>query len=275
MNLTGIHGKKVLVIEDNSTNRLILEKQLEYWNLLPTSASSAKAALDILATDHHFDLVLTDMQMPGMNGIELARIIKKKRPALPIILLSSIGDERNKDFPGLFSAVLTKPIKNQILCKYILQELRHSGLKRLEEKSTKAEREEHFSNQYPLRILLAEDNEINQLLAIKMLNNIGYEPVVAENGLQVIDLLKTEKFDLILMDVQMPEMDGLEATKHIREKSEMQPVIIAMTANAMSSDEDECLKAGMDDYLSKPVRIEMLKSMIGKWAVQARLKSAG
>jgi CheY-like chemotaxis protein len=186
-----------------------------------------------------------------------------------------VGDERNKDYPGLFTAVLTKPIKNQILCKYILQELRHSGLKPLEQETTEGHNEEHFSKQYPLRILLAEDNEINQLLAIKMLNNMGYEPVTAENGLKVVELLKTERFDLILMDVQMPEMDGLEATKHIRDKNAIQPVIIAMTANAMSGDQEECLKAGMDDYMSKPVRIETLKTMIQKWAAEARLKSAG
>jgi len=275
MNLVGVEGKRILVIDDNYTNRLILQKLLEYWNLVPVLASTGMEALEILSRNQNFDLVLTDMQMPLMDGIELARNVKKKIPALPIILLSSLGDERNKHFPGLFNAVLTKPIKHQVLCKYILHELRNTGSNPVVEERTEAQNEVEFSNQYPLRILLAEDNPINQLLATKMLNTIGYEPVKAENGIEVLDMLNTERFDLILMDVQMPEMDGLEATKAIRGKNILQPVIIAMTANAMQSDQDECLKAGMDDYLSKPVRVDTLKAMIQKWAVQARMKSAG
>lgn len=275
MNLAGIEGKRVLVVDDNYTNRLILQKLLEYWNLVPVLASTGMDALEILSREAQFDLVLTDMQMPFMDGIELARNMKKKQPALPIILLSSLGDERNKDYPGLFNAVLTKPIKHNVLCKYILQELRNKGGKPIAEERTEAQNEQEFSSQYPLRILLAEDNPINQLLATKMLNTIGYEPVKAENGLEVLEMMKTESFDLILMDVQMPEMDGLETTKNIRTKNTLQPVIIAMTANAMQSDQDECLKAGMDDYLSKPVRVDTLKAMIQKWAIQARMKSAG
>jgi signal transduction histidine kinase/CheY-like chemotaxis protein/ligand-binding sensor domain-containing protein len=275
MNLVGVEGKRILVVDDNYTNRLILQKLLEYWNLVPVLSSTGMEALDILSKDKNFDLVLTDMQMPFMDGIELARSVKKKIPKMPIILLSSLGDERNKDFPGLFNAVLTKPIKHQVLCKYILQELRGNGKVTTVEERTEAQHDEDFSKQYPLRILLAEDNPINQLLATKMLNTIGYEPVKAESGIEVIEMLKTDRFDLILMDVQMPEMDGIEATKVIRSKPDIQPVIIAMTANAMQSDQDECLKSGMDDYLSKPVRIETLKAMIQKWAVQARMKSTG
>lgn len=275
MNLVGVEGKRILVIDDNYTNRLILQKLLEYWNLAPFLASTGVEAIEILSRDNNFDLVLTDMQMPIMNGIELARIVKKKNPKLPIILLSSLGDERNKDFPGLFDAVLTKPIKHQVLCKYILQELRSTGTKPVVEERTVAQNEEEFSRHYPLRILLAEDNPINQLLATKMLNTIGYEPVKADNGFEVLEMLKKDRFDLILMDVQMPEMDGIEATKVIRNKDLIQPVIIAMTANAMQGDQEECLKAGMDDYLSKPVRVDTLKAMIQKWAAQARMKSAG
>jgi signal transduction histidine kinase/CheY-like chemotaxis protein/ligand-binding sensor domain-containing protein len=275
MNLVGVEGKRVLVVDDNYTNRLILQKLLEYWNLVPVLASTGMEAVEIISRDEQFDLVLTDMQMPVMDGIELARNVKKKQPSMPIILLSSLGDERNKDFPGLFNAVLTKPIKHNILCKYILQELRNIGAKPIIEERTEAQNEEKFSLQYPLRILLAEDNPINQLLATKMLNTIGYEPAKAENGLEVLEKIDSEQFDLILMDVQMPEMDGLEATKNIRTRNINQPVIIAMTANAMQSDQDECLKAGMDDYLSKPVRVDTLKAMIQKWAIQARMKTAG
>jgi CheY-like chemotaxis protein len=275
MNLVGVEGKRILVVDDNYTNRLILQKLLEYWNLVPFVASTGMEAMEIFSREKHFDLVLTDMQMPIMDGIELARNVKKKHPSMPIILLSSLGDERNKDFPGLFNAVLTKPIKHNVLCRYILQELRSTGTKAVVEERTEAQNEEEFARQYPLNILLAEDNPINQLLATKMLNTIGYEPVKAENGLEVLEKMNTERFDLILMDVQMPEMDGIEATKTIRTKNIAQPVIIAMTANAMQGDQDECLKAGMDDYVSKPVRVDTLKAMIQKWAIQARMKSAG
>ena len=275
MNMVGIEGKRILVVDDNYTNRLILQKLLEYWNLIPVVASTGMEALEIFSGNKQFDLVLTDMQMPFMDGIELARGVKKKQPSIPIILLSSLGDERNKDYPGLFNAVLTKPIKHNVLCKYILQELRNTGTKPIVEERTEAQDEQEFSQQYPLRILLAEDNAINQLLATKMLNTIGYEPAKAENGVEVLEMMNAERFDLILMDVQMPEMDGLEATRHIRTKNNNQPVIIAMTANAMQSDQEECLKAGMDDYLSKPVRVDTLKEMIQKWAIQARMKSAG
>jgi len=275
MSMAGLEGKRVLVVDDNDTNRLILQKLLEYWTLMPMLASSGEEALQILEKELPFDLVLTDMQMPGMDGIELAGSIKRKYPSLPLILLSSLGDERNKDFPGLFNAVLTKPIKHQVLCRYILHELRNNGAPRVIDERTEAQREEGFAQVYPLRILLAEDNPINQLLASKMLNTIGYEPVVAENGLDAIEKMKSEVFDLVLMDVQMPEMDGLQATRYIRSSMTVQPVIIAMTANATRSDQDECMDAGMDDYLSKPVRVDTLKSMIQKWALQARMKNAG
>ncbi|MBA4167820.1 MAG: response regulator, partial [Chitinophagaceae bacterium] len=274
MNLAAIRGMKVLLVDDNYTNRIILEKQLEHWALTTTLASSGMEAKQILEDGKQFDLVISDMHMPEMDGIELANFIREIRPALPVILLSSIGDDRNKAYPELFHAVLTKPIKQHVLCQYILQALSRTGVKPVFETENAEQPEEDFSKQHPVKILLAEDNPVNQLLATKMLNTIGYEPVKAQNGLEVIKMLQTEHFDLILMDVQMPEMDGLETTMYIRKEMKVQPIIIAMTANAMQSDEEACMAAGMNDYLSKPVRLETLKSMIAKWVIRAQIRSA-
>jgi CheY-like chemotaxis protein len=129
-----------------------------------------------------------------------------------------------------------------------------------------------FSKKYPLRILIAEDNRMNQKLAMRILGKLGYDPDIAENGKEVLEEVSKRNYDLILMDVQMPEMDGLEATRMIRVCLENQPVIIAMTANAMQGDREECLKNGMDDYISKPVNLEELVIMLEKWAVQVKVK---
>ena len=273
MNIAAVRGMHVLLVDDNYTNRIILEKQLGHWLLKTTLASSGMEAKQIIESGTRFDLVISDMHMPAMDGIELARIIKRKHPYLPIILLSSVGDDRNKAFPELFNAVLTKPIKQHVLCQYILQALSNKTSKAAETENTPQE-DGNLSRQYPIKILLAEDNPVNQLLATHMLNTMGYEPVTAENGLEVIRLMKEQHVDLILMDVQMPEMDGLETTTHIRKEMAVQPIIIAMTANAMQSDQDACMHAGMNDYLSKPVRLETLKIMIEKWAQRAQIRSA-
>jgi CheY-like chemotaxis protein len=129
-----------------------------------------------------------------------------------------------------------------------------------------------FSQRYPMRILIAEDNPVNQKLSMKVLGKLGYTPDVVQNGKEVLEIVGNKKYDLILMDVQMPQMDGLEATRMIRLCLEVQPVIIAMTANSMLGDREECLQAGMDDYISKPVRIEELVTMLEKWAKEFELK---
>ncbi|MEJ7766526.1 MAG: two-component regulator propeller domain-containing protein [Chitinophagaceae bacterium] len=267
--MSSMQGKQVLVVEDNLTNQNILKKQLEHWKMVPTMAISGNEALEILSGKPAFDLILSDMVMPIMNGLELAQQLRIKYPALPVILISSLGDDSFKKFPGLFKSVLTKPIRQQILCNHIFNALQHPGKKLLsEQNSPKQKLSEDFSNKHPIRILLAEDNVINQQLAIRILGKLGYEPAKAENGLEVLEMLDNEHFDLILMDVQMPEMDGLEATRAIRLRAGQQPVIIAMTANAIQGDKEECHMAGMDDYLSKPVNLDHLVNMLKKWSLK-------
>jgi len=266
-NMSGLAGKKVLVVDDNATNRCIIKKQLEHWKLIPTLANSGKEALDILSQSAGFDLLLTDMMLPEVDGIELAEIVRQRLPGLPVILLSSMGDNRCKDHPGLFRSVLTKPIKQHILCKNIFNELQQPGaVNGVEEQTGKQILSVEFARHYPLRLLVAEDNLINQQLLLKILSLLGYDAALAENGQEVLEMMDKANYDIILMDVQMPEMDGLETTRQIRNNKKLQPVIIAMTANAMQGDQEECLQAGMNDYLSKPVNIDALMNTLKKWA---------
>lgn len=264
--ITGMEGKKVLVVDDNLTNRCILKNQLEIWKVIPTLASSGAAALEILDKQTDFDLVLTDMQMPDMDGCDLAASIQMLYPQLPIILLSSVGDERNKKYAGLFKSILTKPIKQEMLSKLMINELRVKGKSIIDQKAATQKLSIGFATEHPLRILVAEDNLVNQKLTLKILTKLGFEAKLAQNGREVTEMANLQEYDLILMDVQMPEMDGLVATKMIRKYMEIQPVIIAMTANAMKEDRDECLKVGMDDFLSKPVKLEEVVNMLAKWS---------
>jgi CheY-like chemotaxis protein len=199
-----------------------------------------------------------------MNGLELSEIIKAKFPHLPIILVSTIGDESKTKFPELFTAVLSKPVKQQQLAHGI-----HLALK-VDRKQVVAVEQKpkfvlsaDFAEKYPLKILLAEDNLVNQKLALRILNKLGYQNIeVALNGVEAVEKLKANFFEVILMDMQMPEMDGLEATRLIRKQPGQQPIIIAMTANAMQSDKDMCLQAGMNEFLTKPIKLEALMSAL-------------
>ena len=266
-NTEGYEGKKILVIDDNQTNRTILQIQLEQWKLSPVMAVSGHHALDILASGEKFDLVITDMQMPEMDGVELSGNIRDLKPNLPIILLSSIGDNNRKKFPELFDAVLSKPVKPKELHKVIQQQFASKPEPLISEPVQQKMLEEVFAEQHPLRILVAEDHPVNQMLAEMLLNKLGYTPKLAVNGLEALEMIKKETFDVILMDVQMPEMDGLQATREIRKQAKnAQPYIIALTANAMKEDREMCLKAGMDDYISKPIQPELLKEALQKAA---------
>ena len=265
-------GKRLLIVDDNLTNRTILKDQLEQWKLAPTLAASGVEALNILATDSRYDLILTDMQMPYMDGIRLSKTIRERYPRVPIILLSSIGDEYKKNHEGLFSAIMTKPIKQQAMYRHIL-----SGL---ENRSRTTGNGNHFSSrlsrqlaaELPMRILVAEDNVINQQVILYILQKLGYTPTVVPNGREAADAAATGSFDLILMDLHMPEMDGLEATRLIRQCADSrQPVIIALTANAMEGDEEECIQAGMNDYLGKPVKLEEVIDKLQRWAPRRNL----
>ncbi|MCR8557696.1 response regulator [Mucilaginibacter sp. BJC16-A38] len=260
-------GSKVLTVDDNQTNLTILKAQLELWKLAPVTASSAMEALGIIAKGVVFNLVITDMEMPEMDGVDLAKAIRVKNHELPIIMLSSIGDETRKKFPDLFSSVLVKPAKQQNLCKAIQSALNKQAT--VAEEKQRSVLSAEFAAQYPLQILVAEDNLINQKLIGRILGKLGYNCDIAENGLSVLEMMNKKVYDTILMDIQMPEMDGLEATAFIRKSAKKQPYIVAMTANAMSEDKELCLQSGMDDYLAKPMKLEDVMNVLKKASAKA------
>lgn len=265
-NVTGLEGKRVLVVDDNLTKRNILKRQLENWKLTPSLASSGAEALEQIASVS-FDLVLTDMQMPEMEGIQLAQKIKKLHPDLPIILLSSIGDERGKNFTECFTSVLTKPVKQSLLFKQVFKDLVKNGKQIPSELIVTPKLSVEFAQQHPLRILIAEDNGVNQKLAQRVLQKLGYQSEIVANGQEAVRAVTRSTYDLVLMDVQMPQMDGLEATRAIRASAIAQPLIIAMTANAIAGDRDFCIQAGMDDYISKPMKLEILIKTLERWSL--------
>jgi two-component system sensor histidine kinase/response regulator len=259
-----IEGRKILVIDDNITSLSILKNQLTLWKLIPVIASSAKQGLKILTKQSDIDLVLVDMQMPEMNGVEFAHELKKTGKTIPAILLSSVGDDRELN-ASLFASVLTKPVRQNTLYKHILEQLSNNKVRTLVPTPEQSDDLSQMATRLPLNILIVEDNPINYRLAERVLSKLGYSSSVALNGQQAIEKATAHHYDMILMDVQMPVMDGLEATKIIRSREGHQPVIIAMTANAMQGDRDECLKAGMNDYISKPVKFEGILGILTKW----------
>ncbi len=268
VHLSDLH---VLIVDDNDTNRRILEDQMKAWGIPATSAAGAQKALETLQdrTQKRFDVVILDMQMPGMDGITLAEVIKAdpKTSNARLIILTSLGklmgDEQLKRL-GI-DACLVKPVKQSSLFE-CLTGLGHFPHEPESGRSSIA----HAAPLPPkeLRILLAEDNVINQKVAIGQLRKLGYTPDVANNGREAVEAVKQSRYAVILMDCQMPQMDGYEASRQIRLLEEADGVkpayIIAMTANAMQGDREKCLAASMNDYLSKPVKDSELKAAIGR-----------
>lgn len=264
-------NKNILLVDDNYTSRNILKQQLGQWNLTPSLASSAKEAIEAIRKNPRYDLVITDMEMPNTDGIELAEAIKNINPKISFILLNTTFNEQYKEHPGLFKCVLTKPVQQHLLYKYLSHELSRVDVI-AESQSTKPRTLSDLGKQYPLRILVAEDNKTNQDVALKVLSKLGYQAALAQNGEEALEMVGEGLYDIIFMDIQMPVKDGLEATRMMRLCLNTQPVIIAMTANAIQGDRQKCLNAGMDDYISKPFRIEELSKMIEKWATQIKVK---
>jgi signal transduction histidine kinase/DNA-binding response OmpR family regulator len=257
-------GKKVLLVDDNATNLAILKRQLQNWKLQPVMASSGPEAMEILFGDHGVDLVITDMQMPEMDGLTLGGHVRRYAPQMPIILLSSIGEELKDHQRQLFTSVLTKPIRQHVLSNHIMSALQKKMLAKTEI-AIHNKLSVHFSQEYPFQMLIAEDNQINQHVIMRILQKLGYEPDIANDGQEALEAANQKNYGLILMDMQMPLMDGLEATRLIRRTVVNQPVIVALTANAMEGIAQECLDAGMNDYISKPIKLDELTAVIRKW----------
>jgi CheY-like chemotaxis protein len=255
-----LQGKRVLIVDDNATNRRILRLQTEKWGMESHETESPHEALEWFKEGRHFDLVITDMHMPGLDGVMFTREVRKLQDekALPVILLTSLGRRELGAEELNFSAYLTKPLKPSALYDALASIFARS-LTSPKPEPAKILMDAEMGRQHPLRILLAEDNAVNQKLAIRILERLGYRADVASNGLEAVESVERQAYDVILMDVQMPEMDGLDATRQIRILTEVaQPHIIAMTANALEGDREMCIAAGMNDYVSKPIRVNEL-----------------
>ncbi len=261
-----LSGKRVLIVDDNATNRRVLVRQIQQWGMTGLTTGSPLEALEWLRQGERFDVGLLDMQMREMDGQALAHAIRRigdERTAdpLPLIFLSSVMDrDLDKSATGIIAA-LSKPVKVGAL---------YEALQRLFDKAAPPAPTAPLTppaplaEQHSMQLLLAEDNLVNQKLALRLLKRLGYTADIAENGLQVLDMLHSRSYDVVLMDVQMPLLDGLEATHRIRIElpPDDQPYIIAMTANAMSGDREACLAAGMDGYVSKPVQVGELEAAL-------------
>jgi signal transduction histidine kinase/DNA-binding response OmpR family regulator len=264
-----LEHKKVLIVGDNFTSNSVIQSNLQQFKCKTTLATSGKEALLLLFETTEIDLIVADMQMNDMDGMQLASRVRQEHAKLPIVLLSGLGDDKPKGRLEDFCAIVNKPIKQNVFVKQILRLLKQEEGPATVEKTNNLLTTE-FSKIYPLNILIAEDNATNQKLAERVLTKLGYKPEKALNGEEALFAHEKRNYDLILMDMQMPIMDGLEATGKIRLLAGKQPIIIATTANAMAEDRKTCLDAGMDDYISKPLKVEELVKIIEKWA--AKLK---
>jgi len=257
-----LSGKRLLIVDDNATNCRILSLQTKTWGMIARDTTSPSEALNWLQRGDPFDLAILDMQMPGKDGLELAKEIREicDEKALPMVLTSSLGKQETHAPEGLFVAYMSKPIRPSVLFDTLMNLFATAPRKAEESTLVQPRLDPEMASHHPLRILLAEDNVVNQKLALRLLSQMGYRADVAANGVEAIRSLERQPYDVILMDVQMPEMDGLEASRRIcsRWPRDSRPHIIAMTANAMQGDREICLEAGMDDYVSKPIRVDEL-----------------
>ncbi|GAB4396067.1 MAG: hypothetical protein OHK0052_16800 [Anaerolineales bacterium] len=258
-------NKNALIVEDNATNRYILTRQTQAWGMNAHVFANGKEALEWLRTGNTFDIGILDMEMPNMDGVELAQRIRSlpKSNTAPLVLLTSLGNREINEHRNLFDTALTKPVKPNQLYEALLSILSGQVIITRNPRPT-FQFDENIARQIPLRILLAEDNLVNQKVTSRILERLGYRPDIAANGLEVLESIQRQPYDILLMDVQMPEMDGVEATKKIREILPLnrQPKIIALTAHALTGDREQYLAEGMDDYLGKPVRPEELLEVL-------------
>ena len=270
-------GKRLLVVDDNSTNRRILTMQTSRWGMKVRDSETPAEALRSMNAGDRFDLAIVDMHMPQMDGVGLAKALHAIDADMPIVLFTSLGRrELRGDAQGLFAATLTKPLRQSSLFDALISLLAPDAdripHRDPASKPAKPTMDGGMATRHPLRILLAEDNVVNQKLALRLLQQMGYRADLASNGLEVIQSIERQPYDVVLMDVQMPEMDGLEATRRIVARwPAARPRIVAMTANAMQGDRETCLDAGMDDYVTKPIRVEALVEALMRVPVRARV----
>jgi PAS domain S-box-containing protein len=262
-----LRGRRVLIVDDNATSRHILAREAESWGLLVRDTPHPAQALRWIRRGDPFDLAILDMQMPEMDGVTLAHEIRRDRDAgaLPLIMLAPLGPREEVGGDVKFAAYLTKPIKPSQLHDTLMNVL-GAAAGRAQAEAVPSGPVEQLAERVPLRILVVEDNVVNQQIALLLLKKLGYRADVTANGLEALQALEGNPYDVVLMDVQMPTMDGLEATRRIHQRwpEGRRPHVIAATANATQEEREACLAAGMDDYLSKPIRMEELAAALSR-----------
>ncbi|MBD2663730.1 multi-sensor hybrid histidine kinase [Richelia sinica FACHB-800] len=271
--IVNLTGKKVLIVDDNSPYWKVIRLQLESWKMAVDVSQSPETALAKLSQEKQFDLAIFDMTRPETEGLSLAHQIHQipGYQTLPLVVISSWSTLiKNYKYPDLeIAACLSKPVKQSLLYDALVNIFNQEKIKQktLELKTEYIKTDLNLAKKLPLRILLAEDTVVNQKVALLMLNKMGYRADIAANGLEVLDALQRQTYDVVFMDVQMPEMDGLEATQRICQQwlESERPYIIAMTANAMRGDREACLAIGMNDYISKPVQLEELYQALSNY----------
>ena len=253
-----LKGKRILIVDRNKTNRRILELQTKEWGMIPTSTRTSQEALSLVRSGERFDAAILEMDMPKLSGLALGKEIRKYNKTIPLLMLKFAGWRIESD---LFVATLTKPIKPSQLYDILIDIMSRKSISEPIPSPL-----EVVSKHSSLKVLLAEDNILSQKVTLQMLKKLGFCADVVANGLEVLQSLERQHYDIILMDVRMPEMNGLEATEIIRQRwPDKKPLIIAVTAYGLDGDREKCLEAGMDDYISKPIKLEDLKNMLHKY----------
>jgi CheY-like chemotaxis protein len=257
-------GRHILVVDDNTTSRDIMELHLVQWGARVECLASPIEALERLTHGERFDTVLVDQLMPDMNGVQFTRELRTVAGSgeIPVILLTQLG-QRNVTFAdGPFVALLPKPVRPHQLMR---------ALRQVFDSTVRRESTESATNYWPMlgfmRVLIVEDNPVNQRVAKALLERVSIRADIASHGGEALEALERQPYDIVIMDVQMPVLNGLDATREIRRRvpADRQPVIIAMTASAMAKHRETCLQAGMDDYIAKPVRAEVLYARLDHW----------
>jgi CheY-like chemotaxis protein len=271
-----LRGRSILVVDDNQTNRRVVELAGQKWGMKVEAVPGAEEALKRIATGNRYDVIVLDYQMPAMDGVMLARRLISDGVAVPRVLMTSLGSraDMRPEERELFNVCLSKPVKPAQLQQALVKAMETVSSKPAMAVPAETKVEPSLASRFPMHILVADDNAINLKVALRLLEQVGYRADVANNGVEVLQALGNKVYHLILMDVQMPEMDGLVATRRVREleaaaageRAGHRHLIIAMTANAMKGDREKCLEAGMDDYIPKPVRAEVLYAAIERWA---------
>ena len=265
---------RVLIVDDNAASCLVLAAHATRWGMIARSVENPREALDLLRSGETFDFGILDLKMPGMDGLALASEIHKLPVGamMPLVLLAPMGQHSDtpKETQLVFGHTVAKPVRPAQLCEVLGRALLSTKVAAPQAAPPKPN--QLLAERIPMRILLCDDNAINQKVAVRILQQLGYQPGLANNGHEALDALDRQPYDFILMDVMMPEMDGLEATRLIREQQKngapnysSRIVIVALTAHAMQGDREKCLAAGMDDYLAKPIRPADMRQVIERW----------